>query len=304
MCWRSPQTARAVSRASRRFLLGLIAALLAGLPAAAADLELSPDSTLEGVLRRGTLRVGFEAGYMPFQMIDKRGGLRERTLRPADIRKGGQQASFIGFDIDIAREMAKELGVTFVPVNTFWTSIIPALTVGRFDIIISGMSITPERQRKVDFADPYLTVGQTVLLAAKHKDSVSGYSALDDPSFTVASKPGTTGEAAVKRHLPRATYRPFDTELAGAMAVKEGAVDAFVYDLPYNTVFAAMHGGEGLILLDEPFTDESIAWAIRKGDPDFLNWLNKFLAEIKEDGRFEKIRAKWFDRTDWFARVR
>ena len=173
MCWRSPQTAIAVSRASRRFLLGLIAALLAGLPAAAADLELSPDSTLEGILRRGTLRVGFEAGYMPFQMIDKRGGLRERTLRPADIRKGGQQASFIGFDIDIAREMAKELGVTFVPVNTFWTSIIPALTVGRFDIIISGMSITPERQRKVDFADPYLTVGQTVPL-----DIVLGVGAL------------------------------------------------------------------------------------------------------------------------------
>ena len=118
---------------ARRTLLGGL--LVLPVAARAADAELAKDSTLEGVLRRGQLRVGFEAGYMPFQMIDKRAGLRQRDLRPADVRRGGQQASFIGFDIDIAREMATELGVKFVPVHTRWTSIIPALRLGRFDII-------------------------------------------------------------------------------------------------------------------------------------------------------------------------
>ncbi len=287
--------------ARRIFIGGLLALPVA---ARAADAELAKDSTLEGILSRGQLRVGFEAGYMPFQMIDKRAGLRQRDLRPADVRRGGQQASFIGFDIDIARAMANELGVKFVPVHTRWTSIIPALRLGRFDIIISGMSVTEERQRLVDFADPYMTIGQTVLLSAKHADSVSSHSDLNDPAFTVTSKPGTTGEAAVKQFLPNAVYAPRDTELEAARAVADGEADAFVYDLPYNAVFTAMHGGDAVVFLDEPFTSEPLAWAIRKNDPDFLKWLNTFLAEIKADGRYDRIYMKWFRERDWFQRVR
>ncbi len=287
-----------------RAVFGLLLALLPAPAVFAADRALDPNSTLEGILRRGELRVGFEAGYMPFQMIDKRGGLRERRLRAGDVRRGGQQASFIGFDIDVGREMAKALGVRFVPVHTQWTSIIPALNLGRFDIIISGMSVTPERGRQVDFADPYMVIGQTVLLAGRHRETVPSYRELNDPKFIVASKPGTTGEAAILERLPRATYRPYDTEQAGAMAVVTGEADAFVYDLPFNAAFVAIRAEADLVFLDEPFTREPLAWAIRKNDPDFLAWLNKFLAEIKADGRYDRIYDKWFRRRDWFAYVR
>lgn len=293
-----------MTRGSIGVVVGLLLGLAVSAAASAADLELARDSTLEGILQRGTLRVGFEAGYMPFEMIDKRGGLRQRGLRAADERRGGQQVSFIGFDIDIAREMAKALGVKLLPVHTQWTSIIPALNVGRFDIIMSGMSVTEERLAKVDFADPYMTVGQTVLLHKKHEGAVRVYSDLNDPKYVVASKPGTTGEQAVKEFLSQAKYKPFGTEIAGAMAVVEGDADAFVYDLPYNVTFSAMHGGADLVLLDQPFTTEPIAWAIRKNDPDFLKWLNGFLAEIKQDGRYDAIHDRWFKRTDWFKYVR
>lgn len=287
----------------RREFFALLLGIFVSAPAIAADVELSPDSTLEGILSRGKLRVGFEVGYMPFEMIDKRGGLRQKDLRPADVRRGAQQASFIGFDIDIAREMAKALGVKFVPVNTRWTSIIPALRLGRFDIIISGMSVTEDRSRLVDFAAPYMTIGQTVLVNAKHKGVVNSYKDLDSPDFIVTSKPGTTGEQAVKKHLPNAVYKPFETELAGAMEVVNGKADAFVYDLPYNVVFTAMHRTDAVIFLDEPFTVEPLAWAIRKNDPDFLAWLNGFLEEIKADGRYQKIHDKWFGNRDWFRYV-
>ena len=276
---------------------------LGAAPVNAADVELAEDSTLNGILSRGKLRVGFESGYMPFEMIDKRGGLRQRDLRPADVRRGSQRASFIGFDIDVAREMAKALGVDFVPVNTRWASIIPALNLGRFDIIISGMSVTEQRKAKVDFADPYMEIGQTVLLKREHESAVSSYEDLNDPKYVVTSKPGTTGEEAVKKLLPNATYKPLGSEREAAMAVIEDKADAFVYDLPYNVVFYAMHGPEDLILLDKPFTSEPLAWAIRKNDPDFLKWLNNFQRELKEDGRYEKIYNKWFASTDWFQRV-
>jgi polar amino acid transport system substrate-binding protein len=273
-------------------------------PAFGADIELAEDSTLEGILKRGKLRVGLEPGYMPFEMIDKRGGLRQRNLRSGGVRFRGQQASFIGFDIDIAREMARALGVKFVPVNTAWPSIIPALNLGRFDIIISGMSVTEERKKRIDFTDPYMTVGQTVLVNKKHKDVITSYKQLNDPKYTVTSKPGTTGEEAVQKFMPNCTYQPFDTELEGAMAVIKDQADAFVYDLPYNVVFMAMHGEDGLVFLDKPFTVEPLAWGIRKNDPDFLKWLNKFLKELKEDGRYDKIYKKWFIDCEWFRHVR
>ena len=273
-------------------------------PALAQDVELAKGSTLEGILRRGELRIGLEVGYMPFEMIDKRSGLRQREIRHGGFRRKGRKLSLIGFDIDMGIEMAKALGVKPVFVDTLWPSIIPALNLGRFDIIYGGMSVTESRKKKVDFADPFMTVGQTVLLNAKHKDSVTSYKDLNDPKFVVVSKPGTTGEEAVQRMIPEATYKTADTEIDGAMRVLEGDADAFVYDYPFNAVFNAMHPSDQLVFLDEPFTEEPIAWAIRKNDPDFLEWLNKFLVEIKQDGRFQNMHDKWFNNTDWFKYVR
>ena len=273
-------------------------------PALAVDVELSKDSTLEGVMRRGELRIGLEVGYMPFEMIDMRSGLRQKEIRHGGFRRKGRQLSLMGFDIDMGIEMAKALGVKPVFIDTLWPSIIPALNLGRFDIIFGGMSVTEARKTQVDFADPFMTVGQTVLLNAKHKKAVTFYKDLNDPKFVVVSKPGTTGEEAVKNMIPKATYETVDTEIDGGMRVLEGTADAFVYDFPFNAVFSAMHPSDQLIFLDTPFTKEPIAWAIRKNDPDFLKWLNNFLKEIKQDGRFEKMYDKWFENTDWFKYAR
>jgi len=249
-----------------------------------ADIELARKSTLEQVLKAGEIRVGFEAGYMPFEMTDKNG-------------------NFVGFDIDIAKEMAKAMGVKFVPVNTAWDGIIPSLITGKFDIIMSGMTVTQERNLKVNFADPYIIVGQTILIDKKHADTVKSYKDLNDPKYIVTSKLGTTGEQAVKRMIPRATYKSFETETEGALEVLNGKADAFVYDLPYCVVFMAQQGKENLIFLDEPFTFEPLAWAINKGDPDFLNWLNNFLRQLKNDGRYDRIYNKWIKSTEWIQDI-
>jgi polar amino acid transport system substrate-binding protein len=286
------------------FILSVLWLVQGNAPALAVDVELSKDSTLEGILQRGELRIGLEVGYMPFEMIDKRSGLRQKEIRHGGFRRKGRQLSLIGFDIDIGIEMAKALGVKPVFVDTLWPSIIPALKLGRFDIIYGGMSVTEGRKKLVDFADPFMTVGQTVLLNAKHKNTVKSYKDLNDAKFVVVSKPGTTGEEAVQRLIPKATYETVDTEIEGAMRVLKGTADAFGYDWPSNAVFNAMHPSDQLIFLDKPFTKEPIAWAIRKNDPDFLKFLNGFLEEIKKDGRFDKIYNKWFISTEWFKHAR
>jgi polar amino acid transport system substrate-binding protein len=269
-----------------------------------ADVNLSEDSTLEGILQRGELRIGLEVGYMPFEMIDTRSGLRQKDVRHGGLRQKGRQLSLMGFDIDMGIEMAKALGVKPIFIDTFWPSIIPALKLGRFDIIFGGMSVTEKRKQYVDFANPFMTVGQTVLLNAKNKGDVLSYKDLNDPKYTVVSKPGTTGEEAVLSMIPDATYETADTEWEGAMRVLDGKADAFVYDFPFNAVFSALYPSDQLVFLDEPFTEEPIAWAIRKNDPDFMKFLNDFLEEIQKDGRFDKMYHKWFEQTDWHRFVR
>lgn len=250
------------------------------------DIELAKKSALEGILKAGELKVGFESGYMPFEMTDKTG-------------------AFVGFDIDMAKEMAKAMGVKFVPVNTAWDGIIPALVTKKFDIIMSGMTVTQERNLKINFADPYIVVGQTVIINKKHEGKIKSYRDLNDAKYTVTSKLGTTGEQSVKRMIPRANYKSFEEEVTAAMEVVSGKADAFVYDLPFCVVFMAQQGKTGqIVFLDKPFTYEPLAWGVRKGDPDFLNWLNNFLAQVKNDGRYERIYNKWIKSTGWIEEVK
>jgi polar amino acid transport system substrate-binding protein len=124
---------------------------LGNAPAFAADVEFSEGSAMEGVLKRGELRIGLEVGYMPFEMIDKRSGLRQKEIRHGGTRRKGRQLSLMGFDIDVGIEMAAALGVEPVFVDTIWPSIIPALKLNRFDIIFGGMSVTSGRKEQVDF---------------------------------------------------------------------------------------------------------------------------------------------------------
>jgi polar amino acid transport system substrate-binding protein len=188
-------------------------------------------------------------------------------------------------------------------VNTAWDGIIPALITGKFDIIISGMTITQERNMKINFADPYIVIGQTILLNKKHEQNVESYRDLNTPKYTVVSKLGTTGEQATKRMIPKCTYKSFETETEAAMEVVSGKADAYVYDLPNCVVFLAQQGAGKLIFLDKPFTYEPLAWGIRKGDPDFMNFLNHFLRQIKNDGRYDRIYQKWIKSTRWLNNI-
>lgn len=250
-----------------------------------ADIELAKKSTLESIMKKGEIRVGFEAGYMPFEMTDKKG-------------------KFVGFDIDVAKEMAKAMDVKFVPVNTAWDGIIPSLITGKFDIIMSGMTVTQERNLKISFADPYIVIGQTILLSKKHEATVKSYKDLNDPKFVVTSKLGTTGEQATKRKIPKCTYKSFETETEAFLEVINGKADAYVYDQPNCVVLMAKQGAGKLVFLDKPFTYEPLAWAINKGDPDFLNWLNNFLKQLKNDGRYDVIYNKWIKSTEWYKNVK
>lgn len=249
-------------------------------PVLGADIELAKKSTIEKILKRGELRVGFESGYVPFEMTNKKG-------------------KFIGFDMDYARRLAKAMGVKFVPINTAWDGIIPALMTDKIDIIMGGMTITQERNLKINFVDPYIVVGQAVLLNKKHEGTVKSYKDLNDPKYILTSRLGTTGEQAIKRMIPKATYRSFETEAEAGLEVINGNADALIYDLPFIGFLYGAQGKGKTIFLNEPFTYEPLAWAINKGDPDFLNFLNNFLRQTRGDGFYDKVYQKWIIGSAW-----
>ncbi len=265
-------------------LLGLLTIAALGLifstAAFGADIELAKKSTVEKILDRGELRVGFESGYVPFEMTDKTG-------------------KFIGFDMDFGRRMAKSMGVKFVPINTAWDGIIPSLITDKFDIIMGGMTITQERNLKINFADPYIVVGQSILLNKKHEGKVLSYKDLNDPKFILTSRMGTTGEQAIKKYIPKATYKGFESEAEAGLEVINGKADALVYDLPFCGFLYGSQGKGKTVFLNQPFTFEPLAWAINKGDPDFLNFLNNFLRQSKGDGFYEQVYNKWIIGSDW-----
>ncbi len=240
--------------------------------------------TLDDILERGSLRVGLEPGYMPFEMTNQRGEI-------------------IGFDVDMAKRIAKAMNVKLELVSTAWDGIIPGLLTKKYDIIMSGMTLTQERNLQVNFANPPLVVGQSILLKKEFANEVKSYKDLNNPKFTIASKLGTTGEQAVKRLIPKAKYVSFETEQEGVMDLINGKVDAFVYDLPFMSIANAEKNNGSLVFLNEPFTYEPVGWAVRRGNADLVNWLNNFLNQIKNDGTYDKIYKKWFLSDEWLKQV-
>ena len=240
--------------------------------------------TLDEIQKRGKLRVGMEPGNMPFIL-------------------NSQKGEIIGFDVDMSKHMAKAMGVDLELVSTAWDGIIPALLADKFDVIISGMTLTQERNMTINFTSPYFETGQSILLNNKIAAKINSYKNLNDPKYTVGSKLGTTGEQAIKRMIPKAKHESYKTEQEGVLQVVTGKIDAFVYDMPYNTIAVSKHGQGKVTHLAQAFTFEALAWGVRKGDHDFLNWLNNFMYQIKKDGTYNKIHSKWFQNDAWLKEI-
>ncbi len=231
-------------------------------------------STLHHVIKSGTLRVGMEVAYFPFEYSDKKGNP-------------------IGFDVDIARLIAKELGVRLKIRDIEWTGLIPSLQTGKIDMIISGMTRTLTRAKAVTFTDPYFVTGLCALVSKKRSPGLTSVDGLNKPGKIIAVKTGTTGDLIAKQRFPKARINRFKDETACVREVVTGRADAFIYDQLSIAIHHKQNPKTTIALL-KPFTYEPFAIAIRKGDFDFLNWLNLFLETIKADGRYKALYDKYF----------
>ncbi len=263
-----------------RFKISLIAVcgcvLLSALSClAVTTFEIYEASALNQVIKRNRLIVGMEVGFFPFEYADTDG-------QP------------IGFDVDLAKIAARELGVRIEIKDMEFSGLIPALQGGKIDVIISGMTRTPERAKTVSFTQPYFEAGLCALISNKRAPEVSEIAQLNAEGRILAVKLGTTGDLVTARLFPKVEVKRFKEETACVLEVVSGRADAFIYDqLSIGRLHAQNPETTHAIL--KPFTYEPYAIAIKRGDFDFLNWLNIFLETIKADGRYQELRKKYFN---------
>lgn len=265
-------------------LLALLLSLLFALPALAATrADLAKESTLEQVLQRGVLRVGFST-FVPWAMQDKKG-------------------EFIGFEIDVARRLAQDMGVKAQFEPTQWSGIIPALLSGKFDIIIGGMSIQPQRGLKVNFTIPYEYSGMSLVAGKKLAGRLKTLADFNNPGVILAIRQGTTAADAAKKHMPKAQIKYFDNEAQTVQEVLSGRAHAVVASEPFPAFQALKHPDKLFLPVAKAFTREPIAFAVRKGDPDFVNFLDGWIRVVTDEGWLEERHNYWFRTNAWQSLV-
>jgi len=258
----------------------ILGSALAPVPGLAAD-----KGVLDQVLERGVLRVGFDT-FVPWAMKDKDG-------------------EYIGYEIDVAKRLADDMGVKVEFVPTKWSGIIPALLTGKFDIIIGGMGIQPARNLKVNFSNPYEFSGMSMIASSQAAPGLTSLADFDKPEIILAVKTGATSVAAAKKNMPKATVRMFDDEAQALQEVLNGRAHAMVASAPFPEQQAIRNKDKlYLPLKGETFTKEPIGFAVRKGDADFLNFLNNWVLVAGSEGWLSERYDYWFKTMDWESRIK
>jgi polar amino acid transport system substrate-binding protein len=215
------------------------------------------------------LRVGMEMKYPPFEMKDAQD-------QPA------------GVSVDLSRALAAHLGQ---PVEFFdqpFDGLTAALNSGSIDVIISSMTVTPERN--VDFSEPYLHTGLCLLVGAK--SDIQSAADLDRAGRKVAVHKATTGHTWAAANLKNAEVLVLSNESAAALEVSQGKADAFIYD-QMSTLRNHLKYPDTTRPLLKPFKEEGWGIAVKKGRPELVQKVNAFLQSYRKNGGFDALGEKW-----------
>ena len=267
------------------FAAGMTLALSGPAAADSTRQALSAESALETIKKRGELRVGLST-FVPWAMRDKDGEL-------------------IGFEIDVAKKVAEDMGVGVDFVPTAWDGIIPALLAGKFDAIISGMSVTAKRNLTVNFTRPYANTGY-ILMASSARAEEKGLETLEDfnqTGISIATRRASTGAVAMQKNFPKAKLIYFDDDTLAYQEAANGNVDG-VSSTPPKAAFEIEKRGDVLrVVSPKLMSPTREAFAIRKGDPDLLNFFNNWIQEAEASGWLAERHDYWFTTRDWSEMV-
>ncbi len=253
-------------------------------PTAGRESTATKSERLHRILESRELRVGLSGNQPPLNMKNRRGEI-------------------IGLEVDLVEALAQSMGLEARLVVRPFAKLLPALEKGDVDLVISGMTITPERNARVAFAGPYFISGKSVLTKSKTIASVSNITALDDSKRAYAVLAGSTSEEFVRRFLPRAKLvatRDYDSAVQMVIADE---VDALVADFPICGLSVLRYPEAGLTTLATPFTLEPLGIALPADAPLFLNLVENYLNALESSGLLTQLKVKWFSNGAWVSEL-
>ena len=255
-------------------LAGCTAASPSAAPATDAPTSAAAESTpaaqgvLDAIKAKGEIVVATNAEYPPFEMMD------------------GDK--FVGIDMEVAQIIADKLGVKLKIDNMSFDAVLAAIPTGKCDLGMSSLSITEERAKVMDFSDPYMETSIKMLVA---KDSaIKTYDDLKGKKLGVQL--GTLADTTVASYVDDAEVSRMNKDSDAVMDLINGKVDAVLTDAAPAKVLAEKNADK-IILIDEPLSSDKLAIATKKGNADLIAFVNEVLKEIKADGTFDKIVAKY-----------
>lgn len=203
---------------------------------------------------------------------------------PYEFHDGG---TIVGIDAEIAGAIAEKLGMELQIEDMAFDSIIPAVSSGKADVALAGMTVTEDRKANVDFTDTYAQAAQVIIV--KEDSAVAGPEGLEGKKVGVQQ--GTTGDIYVTDEMGEDAVERYNKGFEAVESLKQGKIDAIVIDREPAKVFVSEN--EGLKILDEAYTEEEYAIAVKKGNTELLDQINGALKELKESGDLQKIVDKY-----------
>jgi ABC-type amino acid transport substrate-binding protein len=272
----------------KRLIATLAIALLA-LTAAPADVQAdshvdSAAPVLSRIIDSGTFRVGMSGTQPPFSMVDKDGQL-------------------FGHEVELAKILAKAMGVEVEFVKKPFGELLTALEKGEVDAVMSGMTMTPERNTRAAFVGPYVVSGKSILTKSSTIAALQDAEEIDRSTIKITALKGSTSEKFVKKILEKTTYMGVDDYDTAVQMVLDGKADALVADFPICALSIMRHPDAGLATLNEPMTIEPIGIALPPGDSLLLNMVTNYLGALEGIGLLEALEQKWFEDGSWLVRL-
>jgi polar amino acid transport system substrate-binding protein len=244
----------------------------------------SATPVIDRIQQRGMLTVGMTGNMPPLNMTSKEGEL-------------------MGYEVDLARAMAKSMGVKAELKTMPFAELLPALEAGKIDMILSNMTITPGRNLKVAFVGPYFTSGKAFLTKIKTIAMADEADDIDARNTKLVALKGSTSQAFVETAMPEAQLVIATDYDEAVKMVLEDKVHAMVADYPIAVVSVFRYPEQGLLSVVTTLTYEPIGVGVPAGDPLLVNWVENYLDIADSTGLLEELRGKWLRNADWLNRL-
>jgi ABC-type amino acid transport substrate-binding protein len=209
---------------------------------------------------------------------------------PPMVFKQGKE--LVGVEVELARALGEKLGRKVVFVELDWKDQTEALVSGRTDIIMSAMSMTSARNAVMTFTRPYFKVGQMALVRREDRNKhLLGL--MVPPGTKVGVIKATTGDFLLQREFPKAKRKAYGSGAEAARALMKGSVDLVITDSTLVWYLAGTHAADGLTAVPLVFSEEVLAWGVRRGNNELVAAANQFIERATQDGTLAKTFRRW-----------